>query len=63
MTEAIQSDRNRGSPSGAQGEIERRVAIVSGIGILIISAISTSRWRAGRPRPATSGLTSEGFPY
>jgi hypothetical protein len=40
MTDAIQSDRNSGSPNGAQGETERFRAIGSAIGILIISAMS-----------------------
>ena len=39
MTEAIHSERNSGSPSGAQAETERLPAIGSAIGILIISAI------------------------
>src|SRR5580692_10173224 len=42
MTEAIQSDRNSGSPSGAQAETERRAAIGSATGILIISAMRNS---------------------
>src|SRR6266404_5541618 len=54
MTEAIQSDRNSGSPSGAQGETEGFAAIGATTGMLIISAISLFWWSAGRPRPATS---------
>jgi hypothetical protein len=38
MTEAIQSDRNNGSPSGAQADTERLPTIGSATGILIISA-------------------------
>src|ERR1700722_7331638 len=44
MTEAIHSDRNSGSPSGAQGEAERRVGIGATIGILAISAMKACCW-------------------
>src|SRR5580698_8386863 len=52
MTDAIQSDRNRGSPNGAHGETECLVAIGSITGILNISAISTCRSRVGRSPPS-----------
>jgi hypothetical protein len=42
MTDAIQSDRNSGSPNGAQGETERRGVTGSMTGILIISAMRNS---------------------
>ena len=47
MTDAIQSDRNSGSPSGAHAETERLPAIDSAIGILIISAMSEHQPRRG----------------
>jgi hypothetical protein len=39
MTEAIQSERNSGSPSGAQAETVRLPAIGPAAGIFIISAM------------------------
>jgi hypothetical protein len=46
MTEAIQSDRKSGSPSGAQGEMGCFRVGGSTTGILIISAMTSvvSRW-------------------
>src|ERR1700674_2272384 len=49
MTEAIQSDRNSGSPSGAQGETEFFAAIGATTGMLIISAILLSSGAPGVP--------------
>src|SRR5216684_496097 len=43
MTEAIQSDRNSGSPNGAQGETECFAESGATIGMLIISAIRILR--------------------
>src|ERR1700675_5067830 len=49
MTEAIQSDRNSGSPNGAQGETEFFAAIGATTGMLIISAILLSSAAPGVP--------------
>src|SRR6266478_5029937 len=42
MTEAIHSDRNSGSPNGAQGETDGFAAIGAITGMLIISAMLLS---------------------
>ena len=47
MTDAIHSDRNSGSPNGAQAETERFAAIDSTTGMLIISDIVLSDGEPG----------------
>src|SRR6267143_5130032 len=49
MTDAIQSDRNSGSPNGAQGETEGFPAIGATTGMLIISATLLSGGEPGVP--------------
>src|SRR5271157_887110 len=58
MTDAIQSDRNNGSPSGAQAEIERLDAGDSATGMLIISAMNSllaTRYHRKRPLASPPG--------
>ena len=57
MTDAIQSDRNSGSPNGAHAETERLRVLGATTGILIISAMSLLVENWASPGHLTDGRT------